>query len=351
MPRFLPVFLVSLAMAISVSAQDAKENEPLIKLQQSFDLAYENGNKPIAELDVSYKQALQRLFKAESSASKLDSALQVKAEIDGFGNGSNFSPEAFKERQTDNPALSSLRRKYLAERDRLRNLGKKAREELLAKYQTALQSLESQQTQSGQVELALQVRNVREALAEDARFNDEGGVVAGNRSVSCQVHLVAKGDIELTLNGSRLSYRNVADQRKKYVDGTVRPTMVRAGDILRLKMRSEVVFRSLIIGLESEDGDLAIPIKLDDYRYLGIGDDVGEKLSKPEEILRLSERPDLGNPDHLMSDMWLAKSFSKECRDQSEWIKIGPSSEWYHYVVVIRDDMFVPVEKDSSARE
>jgi len=326
-------------------AQETTANEPLIKLQKGFDAAYAKVEQPILKLNANYVKALERLFKQESSASRLDSALQVKAEIAGFGDGSGFDPEAFAERSTENSALSNLRRKYRQERERLRNLGRNARGELLGKYQAALQSLEDQQTTSGQVEMALLVRQTREALDSDVRFMDGPGAVADDRSISCQVHFVAKGDIEFTLNGGRISYRNVADQRKKYVDGTVRPIMVRVGDILQFKMRSEVVFRSLIIALESEDGSVAIPIKIDDYRYLGVGKDVGSKILEAEDILQMTERPATGDPDYLMADMWLAKKISATSRDESDWIKIGPSNDWYHYVVVIRSEMLQQVRE------
>ena len=329
-------------------AQDAVGNEPLTKLQKGFDDAYAKIDQPILKLNANYAKALQRLFKQESSASRLDSALEVKAEMDGFGDGSKFSPEAFAERATENSALSNLRRKYSNERERLRNLGRGERGELLAKYQAALLSLEDQQTRSGQVEMALAVRKAREALDADVRFADGAGAVADDRSISCQVHFVAKGDIEFTINGGRISYRNVADQRKKYVDGTVRPMMVRVGDILQFKMRSEAVFRSLIIALESEDGSVAIPIKMDDYRYLGMGNDVDSKMLKPEDILQMTERPGPGDPDYLMADMWLAKKISATSRNDSDWIKIGPSNDWYHYVVVIRKEMLQQVREEAA---
>ncbi len=344
------VFLAIAALAVGGGriesiAQEATENEPLIKLQKGFDDAYAKVEQPILKLNANYAKALQRLFKKESTASRLDSALQVKAEMDGFGDGSKFSPEAFAERDTENSEVSNLRRMYRQERERLRNLGRGERGELLAKYQAALLSLEDQQTTSGQVEMALTVRKVREALDSDVRFADGAGAVADDRSLSCQVHFVSKGDIEFTMNGGRISYRNVADQRKKYNDGTVRPMMVRVGDILQFKMRSEAVFRSLIIALESEDGTVAIPIKMDDYRYLGMGNDVDSKILKPEDILQMTERPGPGDPDYLMADMWLGKKISATSRDGSDWIKIGPSNDWYHYVIVIRNEMLQQVRE------
>lgn len=330
-------------------AQTANANEPLTKLQQGFDNAYAAVERPIVQLNANYAKALQRLFKDESSASRLDNALQVKAEMDGFGDGSKFTPEVFSERSTENSALINLRRKYLQERERLRNLGRGPRGELFAKYQAALLSLEDQQTRSGQVEMALAVRKARQALDSDVRFADGSGAVADDRSLSCQVHFVAKGDIEFTLNGGRIAYRNVGDQRKKYVDGTVRPTMIRVGDILQFKMRSEAVFRSLIVALESEDGSVAIPIKIDDYRYLGVGNDVGSKVLKAEDILQMTERPGPGDPDYVMADKWLAKKISATSRDESDWIKIGPSNDWYHYVVVIRKEMLQQVRDKAAA--
>src|SRR5690606_39716107 len=115
--------------------------------------------------------------------------------------------------------IAAMRTKYLAERKRLWNIGRKSRADLQRSYQSALVALEQEQTRLGSLEAALAARNARAALAEDARFSSDDPA-AGPGSFRGRIHLVAKGEVELRHNGSRLPCRNAFPARNKYTDGT-----------------------------------------------------------------------------------------------------------------------------------
>ncbi len=338
-----------LGSALAVFSQEAPEDPELANLQASFEAAYARIHEPIANLNAAYARALDGMFKSESAAGHLDEALQVKAEIDGFGDGSEFDVERFGERATENRELSAMRRKYLAERERLRNLSRGSREKLLKDYQTALNSIQQARTRDGAVEVALAARNIREALDKDPRFVEGPEVPSGNRSFEGRVHFVAKGDVEMQWNGSRLSFRNVSDDRDKYIDGTSVPQMMRAGDVLTFRMRATAVFRSFILAIESEDDKIAVPIVLDDYRYLGVDLDERDLNLDPEAILQVIDKPEPGEPDNNMAEMWNEKSVSEISHRRSEWAKSGPSADWHTYVVVIRQDMFTPIGNEEAS--
>lgn len=317
-------------------SQEAAAIQPFLDLEARFEDALAKVDEPVAKLNSSYGDALNRLLTSETAAGKLEAALQVKAEIEGFGDGSDFNAAAFEKRGTEHPAVAGMRTKYLAERQRLRGAGKRSRTELVKNYQTALVALEQEQTRLGNLDAALAARNARAALDQDPRFQDDP---AGPGAFRGRVHVVAKGEVELRYNGTRLSFRNLSKDRNKYVDGTSEVVEFQPGGILVVKMRATAVYRALIVCLESEDGSLSIPVALDDYRYLGVSLADKDLNLDAEGFAEIEVRPGSGTADADMAAMWNGKSISAQSRISSEWIQSGPGSEWHSYAVRIRDDM------------
>jgi len=324
--------------------------QELIDLQQKFNVAYAKLNEPVTQLDASYAQALQRLFNGETSAGRLDSAIQVKAEIDGFADGADFDRKAFLKRASENQALEDLRQKYLGARRRMLTQSKDARGALMETFIQALKTLELRQTQAQQLELALSTRRVRETLADDLRFQDLGQQKTEGElepaELEGRIYFVAKGEVELRHNGDKISYRNRAErddgEGKSYVVGETRPRDFKAGDIVLIRMRSQAVYRTMIMALQSEDGSVVMPFKLNDYRYLG--EDVrGTDLDR-EKLLTIVERPAASAGDPDMVDFWNDTEISKEARSASEWVKIGSGDDWHTYAVLIREDALVSQE-------
>lgn len=315
--------------------------QPLAELEKRFEEAYAQVQEPITRLNASYADALTRLLASETAAGKFDAVLQVKEEIEGFGDGSEFSADSFRKRKTAHPSIAAMRTKYLTERKRLWNVGRKSRADLLRNYQTALASLEQEQTKLGNLEVAHAARNARTALDGDARFSSDDPA-EGPSAFRAKIHLVAKGEVELRHNGSRLSCRNIFPDRTKYTDGTSGDISVKAGDVVVVSMKSTAVYRSFILSIESEDGRTAIPVACADFRYLGA--DLGERALNPdpEALAMIDDSPEAGTPDADMSAMWGGKSLSSASRSGSEWVRCGPGAVWHSYGVLIREDMLRP---------
>ncbi len=329
--------------ASSLRSQEVSAFQALVDLEARFEAAFAEINEPIAKLNGAYVDALHRLLSSETSAGKLDAALQVKTEIDGFGDGGGYNAADFAKRKTEHAAVAGMRTKYLAERQRLRGLGRRSRDDLARSYQAALASLEQEQTRLGNLEAAIAARNARAALDEDPRLMEEGQDASGSGAFRGRVHVVAKGEIELRYNGAKLPFRNVSRERNKYVDGTSEVVEFRSGGVLAVKMRSTVVYRSLILCLESEDGDIAVPVALGDYRYLGSNLPDKDLDLDGERLAAIELRPENGIADADMAAMWNGKSISTQSRASSEWIKSGPGTDWHCYAVQIREDMPRPV--------
>ncbi|HRQ88413.1 MAG TPA: hypothetical protein PLA50_06430 [Bacteroidia bacterium] len=318
----------------------AQDSTPgLAELQARFDETLARLDQPVALLNSSYADALARLLAAEAGTGKLDSVLEIRKEIEGFGDGSEFDVEAFNSRKTAHPTLKTMREKYLVERERLWTTSMRERREIVAKYSKALLSLEEAETRAQRVEAALAVRAVREGLSSDLRLH-HGNVLAPHvDGIKGQIHFVAKGEVELRHGGSKLAYRNTSPDRSKYISGISVPFSCKVGDVVVVGMRSTAVYRSFIMAIESEDGQTAIPISAASYRYLGIDLSPSAQNPAPKTLGKIATVPNDGRPDDDMVAMWNDRKFSVESRTGSEWIKSGPGDNWHYYAVVIDPDM------------
>ena len=341
-----------LAFAQPFAAQTAAapggiDDNALARLEQSYQAALAKVDQPIAQLNVSYTQALQRLFDSEAAAGRLDSSLLVQAEQKAFGDGSGFDAAEFEKRTGEDRALEAIRRTYIGERSRLQGLSRDQRSALAKTYIGALQRLEQKHTVDKNLPLALNVRAKREAV--EAAQGDKGAATA----FEGRIHFIAKGDLEFRLNGEKISFRDEAKEidgdgneveyreGMSLTGGSTRPRKFSVGDVLLVKMRSRAVFRTMIMAIESADGKIVAPVSLNDFRQLGVAD--GEKLSK-EQILQVVDNPAVGGGDPNMTIFWKDLKMSEKSRARSQWIKIGPGSEWQSYAVVIREDMLLPAE-------
>jgi len=337
------VYFTLATVAVPCNSQEESSGPTFADLQSRFDEAAGRINQPIAQLNASYREALKRLFASETAAGKLDEALQVKLEMGEFLEDVDFTPESINSKPTDHPTIQKMRLTYLAERERLWNLNKKTRDELLRNYLAALISLEQEHTKLGNFDAAVSVRNTRMALGQDARFHD--GTLATSAPVSfpAQIHFVAKGEVEIRLKGAKLSYKNTSPDRKKYIDGTGSNVTLSVGDIIVVSMRATAVFRGLVMTIESEDRKMSVPVKANDYCYLGGALDQRDLNPDIETLGKITMRPEGGSPDPEMSTMWSEKSISDLSRSGSEWIKCGPGEDWHHYAVHLQSEMLLPV--------
>ncbi len=328
---------------ITCHSQEKSAEPTFADLQVRFDEAAARVNQPITQLNISYTEALKRLLASETAAGNLDGALLVKAEIEKFADGIDFSPKSFTSKHSEHPTIRGMQITYLAERERLWNLSKRSREELLKNYRTTLTSLEQEHTKRENFDAALAVRKAREALNQDPRFHEGISSARVPESFPARIHFIAKGEVELRLNGERLPYRNASPDRYKYIDGTSGDAKFSVGEIIVVSMRATAVYRGFVMTIESTDGKTAVPVKLNDYRYLGGALDGRELNPDIETFDKIANRPDEGAADPDMATMWGEKPISALSRAGSEWIKCGPGEDWHHYAVLLRSEMLLPV--------
>lgn len=307
----------------------------LTDIRTRFDASYLLLCKPITDLDLFYSEALKRLQESESAKGNLAAVLQIRRELEAFGDGSGFSRPEFNERKASHPPLEALRLKYLSERKRLSASGQKERDRLLAEYRLALGTAQQEQTKLGNVDSALAIRDEADALNDDPRFK----AAPEDDSILAKIHLVAKAEVLMWLNGVPLSYRNQASDSNQYVDATTSDVLISPGQVLYFRMRSNVVYRSFILTMESKGGTVAIPMTVDDIRYLGAVAEGSAPEADTSAVIKQDQRPDKGRPDDDMLAMWNAKPISAQSRQTSEWAKSGPGSEWHAYAVVVTKEM------------
>lgn len=317
-------------------SQEEDGTQRFTELQRGFEAAAKLLEQPVTKLNGSYVKALDKLLKEESDAGKLDRSLQVKKEIDGFADGAGFDRKVFDQRASNNAALEALRRTYVGERERIGGVGQSAWGDWLSKYQNSLKLFEEEQTKLQHFDLAQRAREQRLALAKDPRVSVKQDTPNVGKPVSGRLHFVAKGEVELRLNGDKLGFRNSSDD-PQYVDGVTRPREFQAGDIVMVKMRSTAVFRNLIMALESAEGKVSGAIGQIDYRYLGEGLDAGQL--DLEKVKAIENRPKNGEGDANMISLWKKHKLPEPGLGGSEWIRIGASAEWHSYAIVITPRM------------
>jgi len=332
---------------VADSAADPRgTNLSLRELSKGFEEAIERIRLPLAQLDSSYVNALDRLLQSETASGNPNQTVAVKAELNEFQSGTRFDPRRFDARSTDFAPLERLRATYRTERRRLQKSLRKELEILAQSYAARLAEIERSLTRAGDIEAAILVRNARTSMEDDPRLAADSPESEGLAPFNGRLHVVAKAEIEIRHNDRELNYLNSAplDKRHQYTDALTREALFRNGDVIQFRMRSNVVFRSFIATLESTDGSVSVPLRTSDYRYLGAGDRL--PVLDAAAILRVDDLPEPGSPDPVMEQMWRTKPVPASSRHSSEWAKCGPGDEWHTYAVVIDAGMISEAEEE-----
>jgi len=332
--------------AAQVPQQRIAESGPgfeIVKdLQRRFDASFRQVHQPITDLGQAYSKALKRLLESETAKGDLDAVMQVRREIEAFGDGAEYSALTFLARTTSHGPLEELRTKYLQERERLWNSDRQAREALIPYFQKVYSTAKEEQTRLGNVEAALALREALEALESDPRFEEP----PRQGTFPAKLHLVAKGEVLLMHNGVPLPYENAAQDPAKFVDGTTGDLLVAPGDVILLRMRSRFLYRAFKVALEGTGGSIAVPVGLADVRHLGTSSDGEPPILEAEAVLKIAKRPEEGRPDDEMVAMWNEKPLSDQARESSEWAKCGEGQVWHDYAIVVREEMLQKLSSD-----
>lgn len=328
--RFLNSLSVSIAafFLVSASAEETENpGEALNKLQSQFAGARDLLIEPIHKLNRNYKSALERLLDSEAAAGRLESSVEVRAEIEAFGDGSEFSQRDFEKRTYSSEALVRLREIYTEQRAAAEKNLEGPRKELIAKYTDHLEEFEKTQTRLKNLDVALEARGIRESLLAERELEDGYGV---------RLVFAAKGEAEFRYGGSEVSVRTRKSD-EHYTNGESSEFKVEPGSVLTLRFRGSAGFRGLIMALESEDGKVSIPIPRSAYKVTP--EEMYRAEPTAEQIDKLEEFPESGSPDPKMGPLWDGTDLSEATRHASQWIKPRSQEDWNYFAIVIEDSM------------
>lgn len=328
-------------LAVLPAQQAAK---PLTSLTNRFEKAYSLTGADLEKLNTSFAAALKRSFDQQTKAGDLDGAVEVKKEIDAFGNGDAFTHDRFATRVSELVPLERLRETYVSQRQRLEVERVKKVQPLLKIYREQLEALEADLTRTGAVELALKARGTREALDKDGRFSGDGIEDVGSKPFRGRLIFAGKGEFEVRVNSERVSYRNDAARETHYVEFDASPRSFKLGDVISVRMRSPFVYRSFVLAIESEDGTLGAPFRRQDYRI--VGDQVNLKEMKADEVVKLPAAAAAGRPDTQQNPAWHARDINPVTLARAQWVQIGTGDAWATCAVVLSKEMMVKLKQE-----
>lgn len=330
-----PLSALGVAVVVSVFGLPAfagqTEGDPLSleKLKAKYEGARDLANEPIKDLNRKYTEALGKLLESEAASGELDRSLQVKNELEAFGNGEEFDETLFPMDDSTAPALARLRSAYVTQRSLLEKEVAPQFAALQSKYIEALEQLEREHTRLQNFDAAVKIREERESFKVD------------HDSLEGRIHFIVKGEIEMELNGERLSFRDESNN-PQYISGVSRVNTFTVGDVISIKMSSGASFRSLIMAIQSEDGKTGIPVARNHYRILDSESSHGE--IEADEVATLKAEPGPGPTDRDMATIWNGKSLPEALKSASQWTKLEKQVNWNYYAVAITSDMFLPLE-------
>jgi hypothetical protein len=106
--------------------------------------------------------------------------------------------------------------------------------------------------------------------------------------------LESKGQVELYLNGKKISIRNEADN-KQQVRVELPSRSFKAGDVIVVRIFSPYAYRATAVAINLDEKDGQIPIKKSDWRYLG--EPKNTTKITPADVQACKIIPVLGTPD------------------------------------------------------
>ena len=256
----------------------------------------------------------------------------MKAELEAFGDGSGYSERRFTKRETDNDTLGKIRRVYGKQRRTAERELERPEAELVAKYAVRLEGFETNQTRLKNFDVALAARNLRGKLQE---ANGAGA------QYETKLYFVSKGETEIRLDGKEVEFRDKSNDHE-YTVGETPALNFAPGSVLAFRLRSNAHYRGILLGLESADGRVSVPLPREAFIL------ATERMffSEPdaEEVGELAGIPETGIIDRNMAPMWDGAGTSDTTRTGSEWIRPSLKDNWNYFVVVIEDEMILRSE-------
>jgi hypothetical protein len=161
----------------------------------------------------------------------------------------------------------------------------------------------------------------------------------GQHPVDGMLLLESKGQVELYVNGKKISIRNVADH-KQHFRVELPPRSFKAGDVIIVRLLTPFVYRATAVAINLDENGGQIPIKRNDWRFL---DETKNPTKFTAADVRSSKTiPILGRPDgNGLAEREKAGMVPAD-KGGSDWV--GPptpvKNDWYSMGFVLTPQMF-----------
>lgn len=348
--------LAGLLATGTVMAQVENKGTALLAVQKAFAQDVGPHLNAYAQLNEGYRKALERLLDEQTKSANLEAAVQVRKEIEAFGNGRNFEEKAFRERMAGSAGtLRSLQNTYLVSHAKITTDVRAPMLAALAAYEQRLTQLQDDLTRTAKLEEAQAVSATREEVkkspataihaalaATEAGADFQGLAVLPSQSaaegeINGNLLLVAKGQVELFHNGRKVVVRNQAEHKEHFMCKVPERTF-KEGDTVVLRVHSPVVYRAITAAINRAGKGGQIPIKNAQWRFLGENRDAGKLTAEDitaSNTMLSSAQPD-GNGEKDRDGLGILPV----AKGGSDWVKSANQlNNWYCVGFVVTKDM------------
>jgi hypothetical protein len=335
------------------------EDSSLSETQKWFALQLEPHLRAYTQLNEGYVNALGRLLDEQTRSANLAAAIQVRKEIEAFGDGRHFNDKAFRERLVDGFApLRNLQNTYLVTHAKITADVRSPLTTTLAEFDQRLAKLQDSLTRDAKLDVAQHVSTIRDEIkAEPAAIieatlnaTEQGTALLGlvffgvptaaADEMSGNLLLVAKGQVEVFINGRKAVVRNQASH-KEHFQTKVPERTYKVGDAIVLQIRSPVVYRAITAAINRSGKAGQVTVKNADWRFLGERSD-GNKISA-EDIKASNTMLAKGTPDEYGVKDRDGLGILPESQGGSAWVKTPEQlNGWYCVGFVITSEMVKP---------
>lgn len=331
------IFTFLILLTISSNAHEKDVSVGISFLRSAFEKKAAKATENIEILNRSYATGLERLFDKRMEVGALTAAVLFKAEMKRFGDGKKLNPGAFQKKLSENNGLKRHQVAYLQLRKAFQSENRVQLTKLAVRYDSQLDELERYLAREKRKEDVTTVKKERRRL-RNSKIIRENGIKFAAKRFKAKAHFIAKGEIDIFVNGKKLKYRN--DERgdnREVTEVTSSPLTIGSGDTVVVKMKGDKVYRGVAFGFVSVDKSKTIPFPASAYRLIGKAAGIDPKLIGAGEILAKSKNTaSKTRPDSKMLPAW-----KKHGLPGSGFIKPDEKGQWYVWGVVITPEMIL----------
>jgi hypothetical protein len=326
------------------------EPADLVDLRARYEVQDQIEKAPLETLNTNFAGAMQRLLEQESKSGELDQVLAVKEEIERFSGGRNFSESAYRNGLSNNRKIRDLQEMYLLSRQKIESEMRVSQLRLFKIYLQQLSALEKKYTKGLKINEALLIKEERRKVTVKLETLKDPNASPLERQ-EMVLHIVAKGENEVYVNGRKLHCRNLwreevpdKEPENDYTDGKSAPIEIGVGDVITLNLKGNAVFRGAAIGFISEDEKKHVVFPPDSFRLIETGEEVKPEDADATEFAKNAAEMIRGcQPDGDMAALWREHGI-----EGSKFVQPPEKGVWAVITAVITDAMIVdaPIETE-----